>query len=109
MNRTDFIIVTAVILFTTFVVGWLMGLIVQRMMRPRRVDMTELDRMAQQLLEAENTRDQAITRMQNREAELTRRVASAETEIQAVLDSLRNSRNEVEELRDYIEKSIARR
>lgn len=109
MNRTDFIIVTAVILFTTFVVGWLMGLIVQRMTRPHRSDMTELDRMAQQLLEAEQTRDQAITRMQNREAELTRRVASTEAEMQAVLDSLHDSRAEAEELRDYIEKSITRR
>ncbi|RNF34924.1 hypothetical protein [Paracoccus methylarcula] len=109
MNRTEFIAATAVILFTTFVVGWLVGLIVQRLTRPTRAGMTELDRMAQQLHEAEDERDMAVARLEGREAELMGKLASADADLQATMDALRISRAEIEELRDYIEKKLVQR
>ncbi|SIS53599.1 hypothetical protein [Paracoccus saliphilus] len=109
MNRTEFIAATAVILFTAFVVGWLVGLIVQRLTRPTRASMNELDRMAQQLHEAEDARDMAVARLEEREAELMSRLAAADVDLQATMDALRISRAEIEELRDYIEKKLAPR
>lgn len=109
MNREEFVIATAVILFTTFVVGWLMGLIVQRMTRPTRANMGELDRMAQQLHEAEEARDEAVARLEEREAILGQKIAASEVDFQMAMDSLRESRAEIEELRDYIEKKLTRR
>lgn len=109
MNRTEFIAATVVILFTTFVVGWLVGLIIQRLTRPTKASMTDLDYMAQQLHEAEDARDMAVAQLEKREAELMSRLAAAEVDFQATMDALRISRTEIEELRDYIEKKLAHR
>lgn len=109
MNRSEFITVTAIILFAAFVLGWIASWLVHRLTRPTRSDMTELDRMAQQLHDAEEERDAAIARLEDREAELTSRLAGANAEMQAAMDGLRESRIEVEELRDYIEQKLSRR
>lgn len=109
MNRTEFITVTAIILLAAFVLGWFASLLVHRLTRSTRADMGELDRMAQQLHEAEEARDQVIAQMEEREAQLRTRLTGSEAELQAAMDGLRESRTEVEELRDYIEKKLARR
>ena len=109
MNRSEFITVTAIILFAAFVLGWLASWLVHRLTRPTRSGMTELDRMAQQLHEAEEARDAAIAQLEEREADLASRLAGAELELQAAMDGLRESRTEVVELRDYIEMKLARR
>ncbi|MCB1333333.1 MAG: hypothetical protein KDK26_06710, partial [Roseivivax sp.] len=71
MTRTEFIIATAIILFVAFCTGWFANWLIHRFTRVARSDVDELDRMAQELHEAEETRDQAITYLQQREAELT--------------------------------------
>lgn len=109
MNRTEFITVTAVILFAAFVLGWFASWLVHRLTRPTRADMGELDRMAQQVHEAEETRDSAIAQLEEREAELMRRLRGTEAELKAAMEGLRDSRTEVEELRQYIEQKLARR
>ena len=108
MNRTEFITVTAIILFTAFVLGWFFSWLVHRLTRPTRADMGELDRMAQQLHEAEDARDQAISRLEEREAELRTKLMGAEAELRAAMEGLRDSRSEIEELREYIEVKLAR-
>ncbi|MBU3030851.1 hypothetical protein [Paracoccus marinaquae] len=109
MNRTEFITVTAIILFAAFVLGWFASWLVHRLFRPTRASMSELDHMAQQLHDAEEARDTAVARLEEREADLASRLAGAEEELQAAMDGLRESRVEVEELRDYIEQKLARR
>ena len=109
MNRDEFIIATSVILFTTFVLGWLIGLIVRRVTRPTRADMGELDLMAQQLHEAEEARDAAVAKLEEREAAMAQKLVAAEVDFQSALDSLRESRAEIEELRHYIEVKLGRR
>ncbi len=104
MNRTEFIIVTAIILFVAFALGWFANWLVQRFSRVSGTDMNELDKMAQALHEAEETRDQAITYMQQREAELISKLHQSEAETKAAMDGLRSVREEAEELRAYIEK-----
>jgi len=104
MNRTEFIIVTAIILFVAFALGWFAHWLVHRFSKVTGSDMGELDKMAQALHEAEETRDQAITYMQQREAELTSKLHQSEAETNAAMDGLRNVREEAEELRAYIDK-----
>lgn len=106
MSRTEFIIVTAIILFVAFVLGWFAHWLVHRFSKVTGSDMGELDKMAQALHEAEETRDQAITYMQQREAELTSKLHQTEAETRAAMDGLRDAREETEELRAYIEKYI---
>jgi len=109
MNRSEFIAVTAVILFGAFLLGWIASWLVHRIARPVRADMSELDHMAQQLHEAEEERDSAIALLEQREATLSSQLAGAHAEARAAMEGLRDSRTEVEELRDYIEAKLAHR
>ncbi|KPN64104.1 hypothetical protein XMM379_001029 [Aliiroseovarius sp. xm-m-379] len=104
MNRTEFIIVTAIILFAAFALGWFAHWIIHRFAKVTGNEMGEIDRMAQQLHEAEETRDQAITYLQSREAELTNQHQQTEAELRAAMDGLRDARQEAEELRAYIDR-----
>ena len=104
MNRTEFIIATAIILFVSFCMGWLANWLVHRFTRVGVGDVDELERLAQELHEAEETRDQAITYLQQREAELTNQLNQTEAELRATMDGLREARQEAEELRAYIER-----
>ncbi|MGZ9812101.1 hypothetical protein ACXN5S_16685 [Pseudoroseicyclus sp. H15] len=107
MNRTEFIIATAVILFVAFCLGWFASWLVNRFTRVTKADISELDRMAQALHEAEETRDQSITYMQQREAEIGGQLAQTEAELRAAMDGLRDARQEAEELRAYIDRQSA--
>lgn len=104
MNRTEFIIATAIILFVAFCLGWFASWLVNRFTRVTKAEIGELDRLAQSLHEAEETRDQAITYLQQREAEMTNQLTQTEAELRAAMDGLRDARHEAEELRAYIER-----
>lgn len=104
MDRTQFIIVTAIILFVAFCLGWFAHWLLHRFTRVSQADMDQLERMSQELHEAEETRDQAITYLQQREAELTNQLAQTEAELSAAMDGLREARQEAEEMRAYVER-----
>ena len=104
MNGTEFIAATVAILFMAFLAGWFTHWVVSRITRVTRSDMDDLDQMAQELHHAEEDRDQAVTYMQQREAELTNKLAQTEAELEAAMDGLRDARTESEELRAYIER-----
>ncbi len=105
MTRTEFIIATAIILFVAFCTGWFANWLIHRFTRVARSDVEELDRMAQELHEAEETRDQAITYLQQREAELTNQLSQTEAELGAAMEGLRDARYEAEELRGELERA----
>lgn len=107
MNRTEFIAVTATLLFVAFALGWFAYWLLHRFTRVSQADMGELDRMAQALHEAEETRDQAIEYIQDREADLTNQISQTEAELRAAMEGLRDARREAEEMRNYIERMNA--
>jgi biopolymer transport protein ExbB/TolQ len=107
MNRTEFIIATAIVLFVAFSLGWFASWLINRFTRVSKSEVGELDKMAQALHEAEETRNQAITYLQQREAEMTNQMAQTEAELRAAMDGLRDARREAEELRTYIERQNA--
>lgn len=107
MNRTEFIVATAIILFAAFAIGWFASWLINRFTRVTKADVGELDRMAQALHEAEETRDQAIIYLQQREAEISNQLSQTEAELRATMDGLRDARREAEELRTYIERQNA--
>ena len=104
LNRNEFIIATAIILFVAFALGWFANWLVHRFTRVTKAEIGELDKMAQALHEAEETRDQAITYLQQREAEITNQLSQTEAELRAAMDGLREARQEAEEMRSYIER-----
>ncbi|MDA9223434.1 hypothetical protein N9P17_00770 [Tateyamaria sp.] len=99
MSRTEFIITTAIILFIAFCLGWFANWLMHKFTRVAAGDVAELDRISRELHEAEETRDQAITYLQQREAELTNQLSQTEAELRAAMDGLRDARHETEELR----------
>ena len=105
MNGTEFIFATAAILFVAFMAGWFAHWLISRITRVTRSDMDDLDRMAQELHQTEEERDQAVTYMQQREAELSNRMTQTEAELNAAMEGLRNARAETEDLRAYIERN----
>lgn len=107
MNRTEFIFATAVILFLAFALGWFANWLVHRFTRVTQADIGELDRLAQALHDAEETRDQAIIYLQEREAELTNQLTQTEAELRAAMDGLRDARRETADLRARIERQRA--
>jgi len=107
VTRFEFIVVTAAILFVAFCLGWFANWLVHRFSRVSQSDLDELDRMARSLHEAEEEREQAVTYMQQREADLTNQLAQAEAELRAAMEGLRDARREAEEMRAFIEQSRA--
>ncbi|MCC5986284.1 MAG: hypothetical protein JJT95_01290 [Pararhodobacter sp.] len=102
MNRTEFILVTALILLLAFALGWAAHWLVARFTRVSQDDLSELDRLAQALHQAEETRDQAIAWIEHREAEFAQQKAQTEAELRAAMDGLREARREVEYLNSLL-------
>ncbi len=107
MNRTEFIVVTAIILLLAFAAGWFTYWLLHRFTRVAGGDMAEMDKLAQSLHEAEEVRDQAILYLETREAELMNQIAQGEAELRAAMEGLRDARHEAEEMRAYIERMHA--
>ncbi|HAJ83520.1 MAG: hypothetical protein OSB16_07955 [Planktomarina sp.] len=103
MNRTEFILITTVILFVAFCLGWFANWFVHRFSRVSQSDVAVLDKLAQSLHEAEEMRDQAIAYVQKRETELNNQISQTEAELGAAMEGLRVARTEAEELRTHIE------
>lgn len=95
MNRTELIIATGVVLFGAFLLGWIVRAIIQRFSRIPPDSLQELERMAVTLQKTEAARDKALADLAERDEELN-----------TAYDSLRESRVEIEELRDYIDRRI---
>ena len=103
MDRLEFIIVTAIILFIAFLLGWLGSWVFHKLGRVTKSDIAELEQMASALHAAEDPRDEARSYMQQREGELISKLGQTEAELQAAMDGLRAARQEAADLRAYIE------
>mgnify|MGYP001238744868 FL=1 len=108
MNRTEFIIATAIILFAAFMLGWFASWLIHRLSRVTRAEMGELESMAQQLHDAEEARDSAVDQLEEREAELVERLSRTAAELRAARDELRETHAEIEELRGYIKQKLGK-
>ncbi len=104
MDRTEFITAAALILFVAFMLGWFAYWLLHKLTRVSAADIGEIDKMAQELHDAEEARDQAIAYFQNREAELTNQLQQTEAELRAAMEGLREARHEAEELRAWIDR-----
>ena len=103
MDRTEFVVVIAAVLFLAFLLGWVASWIVSRLGRVTQSNMTDLDELAAKLHEAEEQREQAIAYLQHREAELEAKLTQTQAEARAAMEGLREARAEAGELRRYIE------
>lgn len=103
MNRTEFVIVTVIVLTASFALGWFVNWLIHRFTRVTQADLGELERIAQALHDAEETRDQAIAYIHHQESEAAREKAELQAELRAAMEGLRDARAEAEMLRRQIE------
>jgi phage shock protein A len=108
MNRIEFVLATAVILFVAFALGWFAHWLMHRFTRIAGADLAEVDRLAQALHEAEDMRDQAILLLEQREEELLGQLAQTEAELQAVTEGLGAARREVDDMRGRLDRLMQR-
>ena len=95
MNREEFIISAAIVLFLTFLLGWLSRWLLQRLNMVSEKDLNDLDKISAALLEAEEGNEKA----RNRELELDKKISQLEAELEAAMDGLRAARLETDELK----------
>ena len=98
MNREEFIISAAIVLFLTFLLGWLSRWLLQRLNMVSEKDLKDLDKISAALLEAEEDNEKA----KNRELELNKKISQLEAELAAAMDGLRAVRLETEELKSSL-------
>ncbi|MEM8632562.1 MAG: hypothetical protein AAGF74_15110 [Pseudomonadota bacterium] len=107
MDRTELIIATTVILFGAFVVGWFANWLLHRFTRVTQAELGELDKLAQQLHDAEEARDKAILAMEEHENTYKKKLIQSEAELEATMDGLRAARRTAEDLRNELDKAKA--
>ena len=95
MNREEFIISAAIVLFFAFLLGWLSRWLLQRLNMVSEKDLNELNKISEALHEAEQNNEQS----RNRQLELNKNISQLEAELAAAMDGLRSARLEMEDLR----------
>ena len=95
MNREEFIISAAIVLFFAFLLGWLSRCLLQRLNMVSEKDLNELNKISAALHEAEQNNEQS----RNRQLELNKNISQLEAELAAAMDGLRSARLEMEDLR----------
>ena len=98
MNREEFIISAAILLFLTFLLGWLSRWLLQRLNMVSEKDLKDLNKISAALLEAEVGNEKAI----GRELELNKKISQLEAELEAAMDGLRAARLETEDLKSSV-------
>ena len=98
MNREEFIISAAIVLFLTFLLGWLSRWLIQRLNMVSEKDLKDLNKISAALLEAEEDNEKA----KNRELELNKKISQLEAELEAAMDGLRSARLETEEFKSSL-------
>ena len=98
MNREEFIISAAIVLFLAFLLGWLSRWLLQRLNMVSEKDLKDLNKISAALLEAEED----IEKAKNRELELNKKISQLEAELAAAMDGLRAVRLETEELKSSL-------
>ena len=98
MNREEFIVSAAIVLFLTFLLGWLSRWLIQRLNMVSEKDLKDLTRISTALLEAEQDNEKA----KNREIDLNKKILQLEAELEAAMDGLRAARLETEDLKSSL-------
>ena len=98
MNREEFIVSAAIVLFLTFLLGWLSRWLIQRLNMVSEKDLKDLNKISTALLEAEQDNEKA----KNREIDLNKKILQLEAELEAAMDGLRAARLGTEDLKSSL-------
>jgi hypothetical protein len=100
MNRWEFIVIIAVLLFVAFALGWIAHRIASKLSQVTKADLNEMEALAAALHDAEEARDQAVSFLHHREAELKSQIAQVQAELKTAMEGLRDARDAANNLRN---------
>lgn len=103
MDRTEFIIGVMVLLFGSYLLGFLTHWIVTRLSRVSDAEISQLDDMADELHRAEEERDAAKAERHRLEILSRTELGELRSELSTTREALKSARAEAEELRRFIE------
>lgn len=103
MDRTQLIIIIAVVLFAAFLLGWILRWGYGSLNRINAANMGEIDDLANRLHEAELQKDEAEQLLHDREWELKNKLAQTQAELDAAMAGLGEARREVDHLRTALD------
>lgn len=103
MGRTELVIIIAIAFFATFLLGWILRWAYGRLNSVNSGSVNDIDDLATRLHLAEEERDDAVNRLEQREWELSNKVSQAEAELNAAMDGLGEARRETEAYRVMVE------
>ena len=105
MGRTELVIIIAIAFFVTFLLGWILRWAYGRVNSVNTGSVNDSDDLATRLHLAEEERDEAVSRLESREWELTNQISQAQAELDAAMGGLGDARRETEALRVQLEGS----
>ncbi|MEM8553553.1 MAG: hypothetical protein AAGF71_01885 [Pseudomonadota bacterium] len=103
MDRNEFIIAVMVLLFGSFLLGFLTHWVVTRLSRVSDAEIGQLDAMAEDLHRAEDERDAAKEARHRLELQARTEIADLKSELTATREALDSALAEGEELREFIQ------
>lgn len=103
MDRNEFIIAVMVLLFGSYLLGFLTHWIVTRLSRVSDAEISQLDEMAEDLHQAEEERDAAKAERHRLEIRSRTEIGELRSEMATTREALLSARAEAEELRSFIE------
>jgi len=99
MGHGELVLVIGALLFAAFCLGFVTHWLVNRLSHVSADDLGEMDRMAEALHAAEESRDTALAQQRATETRLRAQLAQNEAELRAAMEGLRAAREEAEALR----------
>lgn len=102
MDRNEFIVAVMVLLFGSYLLGFLTHWIVTRLSRVSDAEIGQLDAMAEDLHQAEEERDAARAARHQLEMHTRHELGELRSELATTREALRSAREETEELRSFL-------
>lgn len=103
MDRDELVVLIALVLFSAFLVGWILRWAYGSMRRVNSPNMGDVDDLANRLHEAELQKDQSQQELNDLEWTLKNKLSQSEAELQAAMEGLGEARREVHDLQSQLE------
>lgn len=103
MDRTEFVVAVAVLVFGAFLLGFLTHWLVTRLSRVSDAELGQIESMATDLHQAEEDRDTEREARHQLQLQMRTELGEMKSELAITREALAISRREADELRAYME------
>ena len=98
MNQLTFVLLTSAMVLMMFLLGWIAGVVHQRLKRGSSPDSKAIDRLTNELAVAESERDECVAELGAQKQEMARRLAERDELYHETIDRLRDAEMRLNQL-----------